>query len=358
VIKLCDEIMINMSRLGIKKPLLVTTGKSFDKYFKNHVANISYVRFSDYTPNPKIEDVKKGTELLKSSQCDGLISLGGGSAMDIAKMISIDCLNPGLNFKEKLTLETYQTLPHIAVPTTAGSGSEATQFAVVYIEKKKYSLDHKVLMPNKSILEPSLLEFLPAQQIACPGLDALCQAIESHWSRRSTENSREYSSKAISLVWSSLASAYNKDSQAMQKVQSGAHYAGRAINITRTTAPHAVSYPFTSRLGFAHGHAVSLSLLYFMKINLSSTHGKNEAQSFEETQQRISEIFELTDSINFADFSVKFKKLCEVINVPLTGFSLSSTDKQYILGQINIQRLANNPVKIETYQIVEFLDRL
>ncbi len=353
---LTENIADSLLKLDISKPLLVTTKTSFDAHFKKLISDIPYVRFSDYQSNPLLEDVLRGQEVFIQNKCDGLISLGGGSAMDMAKMIALKASQFDIQLRDTLdTTKKLKLYSHLAVPTTAGSGSETTQFAVVYIDGQKHSVDHPSLRPNKCILEPQLLEYLPQHQVAYSGLDALCQAIESHWSRRSNEQSRAKSSKAIEFLWTSLLGAYHKESPALKKVQEGSHLAGQAINITRTTAPHALSYPLTSYFGFPHGQAVSLSLLYFMNINLHSDK-KDYYESKEQTVTLINDIIAHTGCQSFSEFSDEFKRLCANMKTTIAQLNLSTEKKQDILKKINLARLSNNPVKINEQHIMDFLN--
>jgi len=159
-------------------------------------------------------------------------------------------------------------LPLIAMPTTAGSGSDATSFAVLYKDKEKYSVEADGLLPDFSLVIPSLLKSVPKHTAACTGMDALCQGIESYWSIHSTEESRRLAGEAIDLAWNWVEKAVNeRSSEALNHMAKASHLAGCAINITKTTAPHAVSYPMTSYFGVTHGHAVGLLTARFLPFN-------------------------------------------------------------------------------------------
>lgn len=138
--------------------------------------------FTDYSSNPKLEDVRKGIKICKANECDIIIAFGGGSAMDIAKAINILGQHeeaPEKYITKQLPL-THPGKPLITIPTTSGTGSEATHFAVVYIGKTKYSLAHpELVMPNYTILDPLATLSMPAKVTAATGMDAFCQAIES-----------------------------------------------------------------------------------------------------------------------------------------------------------------------------------
>ena len=225
------------------------------------------VMFSDFTPNPLYEQVCKGIELLKTSSCDTILAVGGGSAIDVAKCIKLAVLAKEGNAAIIPPLVSTRVacdgarLPFIAIPTTAGTGSESTHNAVMYYEGAKQTVTNDGVLPDYAILEPSVLKTLPLYQKKCTMMDALCQGIESWWSVNSTEESYEYSRKTIELImvnWRKY--IFENDDEAAKRIMLAANYGGRAINITQTTAAHAMSYKITSLYKFPHGHAVAVCL--------------------------------------------------------------------------------------------------
>jgi alcohol dehydrogenase class IV len=150
--------------------------------------------------------------------------------------------------------------PLIAIPTTSGTGTEATCFAVVYIDKTKYSLKHSSILPDYTIIDPTLTHAMPPLVTAATGMDALAQAIESYWGVKSTHESQAYAREAITLTLAYLKAACQNEVEARDAMSRAANLAGKAINLTETTACHAVSYPITSYFNVPHGHAVALTL--------------------------------------------------------------------------------------------------
>lgn len=225
------------------------------------------VMFSDFTPNPLYEQVCNGIELLKSSNCDTILAVGGGSAIDVAKCIKLAVLAEEGNAAIIPPLVSTRVacdgakLPFIAIPTTAGTGSESTHNAVMYYEGAKQTVTNDGVLPDFAILEPSVLKTLPLYQKKCTMMDALCQGIESWWSVNSTEESYEYSRKTIELIienWRKY--IFENDDEAAKQIMLAANFGGRAINITQTTAAHAFSYKITSLYKLPHGHAVAVCL--------------------------------------------------------------------------------------------------
>ena len=225
------------------------------------------VMFSDFTPNPLYEDVCKGIDLLKAEKCDSILAVGGGSAIDVAKCIKLavlasegnDAIIPPL-VNTRVACDCAR-LPFIAIPTTAGTGSESTHNAVMYYEGSKQTVTNDGVLPDYALLVPSVLKTLPLYQKKCTMMDALCQGIESWWSVNSTEESYEYSRKTIELIMQNWrAYIFDNDDEAAAKIALAANYGGRAINITATTAAHAMSYKITSLYKLPHGHAVAVCL--------------------------------------------------------------------------------------------------
>lgn len=225
-----------------KKPLLVCDRafESFGIEFSGEV-----VRFSDFSSNPLHEDVMAGVEVLTENECGFIVAIGGGSSIDTAKAIK---------YYSRLDL------PIMAVPTTSGTGSEATHFAVIYKDGKKLSVADDNLLPQYVVLQAELLKTLPLYQKKCTMLDALCQAIESWWSKRVSEESTRYSKEAIRLILGHMESYLHNEYEGNAKMLLAANFAGKAINITTTTAPHAMSYKLTSLYRLPHGHAVAICL--------------------------------------------------------------------------------------------------
>ena len=238
--------------------------------------DVEKVLFSDFTPNPLYEQVCKGIDLLKSEQCDAILAVGGGSAIDVAKCIKLavlakegnDAIIPPL-VNTRVECDG-KKLPLIAIPTTAGTGSESTHNAVMYYEGAKQTVTNDGILPDVAILEPSVLKTLPLYQKKCTMFDALCQGIESWWSVNSTEESYEYSRKAIELIMANWRKyIFENDAEAATNIMLGANYGGRAINITATTAAHAFSYKITSLYKLPHGHAVAVCLPEIWQYMLS-----------------------------------------------------------------------------------------
>lgn len=262
-----------------EKIFLVTGKSSYEKsgakkIIEPMLSNYNKTHFCDFEVNPKLNDIQRGVDAFKKKSCDFLIGVGGGSVMDMAKSINCFANNPASPFEYLTGKKTVKKKGKllVAMPTTSGSGSEATHFAVVYMDSIKYSLAHEFLLPDYNIVDPNLTLNIPKEIIASSGIDALSHAIESHWCVNSTDYSKQYSSEAIKLIKNNLIAVFNKSSNdSIGIMAKAAHLAGKAINITKTTASHSISYPLTSHFNISHGHAVALTLPLMLIYNSELT---------------------------------------------------------------------------------------
>ena len=186
---------------GYRKILLVCDSSFPYLSIKDEILGAlpSYVVFDHFSPNPLYEDVLKGVDIFNSEKCDVIVAVGGGSSIDVAKCIKLYHQMSGDKICfEQPYIDTGVTL--IAIPTTAGTGSESTRYAVIYYKGNKQSVTHDSIIPNYAILEPTVLSTLPLYQKKCTMLDALCQGIESWWSVNSTDESKHYSKVAVETI--------------------------------------------------------------------------------------------------------------------------------------------------------------
>lgn len=257
------ELDAYLKKNGARKIFLVCGGSiqslRINGYFQKLESgkDIQVVRFSNFQPNPLYESAVEGAGLFRREKCDFIAAVGGGSAMDVAK-----CVKLFYNMDEKRNCLEQEIVPNgiklLAVPTTAGTGSEATRYAVIYFEGKKRSVSDESCIPSAVLMDPSVLTTLPEYHRKSSMMDALCHAVESFWSVNSTEESRAYSRAGIRAILANMDSYLNNQPSGNAGMLAAANTAGKAINITQTTAGHAMSYQLTSLYGIAHGHAAAL----------------------------------------------------------------------------------------------------
>lgn len=304
----------------------------------------NFVVFSDFSANPKYSDIEKGIELFKESNCNRIVSIGGGSSIDVSKCIKLfSTLDSKLDFLENKY--NYNNIMHIAIPTTAGTGSEATSIAVMYYNGEKLSINHGSILPDVSILDCHFLNDLSLYQKKSTMLDALSQAIESYWSKESSDLSREYASKCIKLVIDNYKLYLENDIDSLKNMLIASNYSGRAINISRTTAPHSMSYKLTSLYGIAHGHAVSLCLIPCWRLLLEKS---SDNKKLEEVLLSLSKVLNkntILDSINYVDRLIKELDLPKVF--------IKKGDLEILVNSVNIERMSNNPIYFSREELYE-----
>ena len=317
--------------------------------------NFPYVKFSDFSPNPRYEDVCKGIDTFQITKCDTLLAVGGGSAIDVAKCIKLAVLAQEGNAAIIPPLVNTRVecdgtkLPFIAIPTTAGTGSESTHNAVMYYEGAKQTVTNDGILPDFAILEPKVLKTLPLYQKKCTMLDALCQGIESWWSVNSTEESYEYSRKAIELIMANWRKyIFNNDDEAAAQIMLAANYGGRAINITATTAAHAMSYKITSLYHLPHGHAVAVCLpeiWVYMVNHMDQCLDSRGSAYLKEIFLDISKAMGC-DTPNQA--INQFRQMMEEMEManPTSEPSHRTSDIKLLSTSVNPVRLKNNPIKL------------
>ncbi len=332
-----------------KKFLLVKDSSYSFLDIKTFFENTSHIVFSDFTPNPLYEQVVEGVKIFNDNACELIVAVGGGSAIDVAKCIKLySKMNHSVHYLQQKMFDS--EIPLIAIPTTAGTGSESTCHAVIYYEGLKQSISHPSIVPNIAVLEPSVLKTLPVYQKKCTMLDALCQGIESWWSVNSTDESKEYSRKAIELIKENW-EEYIKDNtlESAEKIMEAANYAGRAINITATTAAHAMSYKITSIYGFPHGHAVAVCLPVVWRYMLSHMEKCIDNRG----QEYLSDIF---DKI-VVDVSW-FEDLMEKLEMTTPVSENREEDIELLSVSVNPVRLKNNPVNLDTEAIKSIYEEI
>lgn len=345
IIKNINNLPIILNKYNLHNPLVVVSKflkTKIEKLLHSH--NINYALFDDFDANPKYEEVENALKLFKDNNCDSVVSLGGGSAIDVAKCVKLfSAMDENKNY---LTQEhKYINLKHIAIPTTAGTGSESTHFAVIYFEGKKQSVHDDIILPDIAILDYHLLLSLPLYQKKSTLLDALCQAIESIWSVNSTLQSKTYAKKAIKLVLENENGYLNGDVKSSKKMIEASNLAGKAINITKTTAAHAMSYKLTSIYGLAHGHAVALALPKTWNYLVSNYKNTFDARGKKYLRNSLDLINKSFICQNDQEAIAKFISLLHKYDF-IKSLEYNENGLNEIVDSINVERLKNFPVSI------------
>ncbi|WP_411681847.1 iron-containing alcohol dehydrogenase [Clostridium thailandense] len=233
--------------------------------------NLEVLIFDEVESDPSVKTVRKGTEKAKEQGVDFIIALGGGSALDAAKGISAMCTNAGdITDYEKITL-TKMGLPIIAIPTTAGTGSEISKFTIITDTERKIKMliGGEAIIPKVAILDPSLTIMMPKNVTAATGMDALTHAIEAYISRASQPMTEMYALKAIEIISKNLPKAVldGENIEARQNMLIGQMYAGFAFSNASVALVHAMARPLGAYFDVAHGLANALLLPKVMEFN-------------------------------------------------------------------------------------------
>lgn len=348
---------------GFSHILLICGNTSFvnsDKLiraFQNK--GINYKRFASFKPNPTTEAVEAGIQTFKESNYDAIMAIGGGSAIDIAKCIKLYGNRYQESWEERLSEDKDSTdVPLIVMPTTAGSGSEATRFAVIYHKGIKQSITADAILPDTVLYDSSVLLKLSDYQKKATLFDALCHCIESFWSINSTIESQRYSKCGIKLILESAEdywAGFSSD-RIFSSLQKAAYLAGKAINITQTTAGHAMSYKMTSLYGCSHGHAVAMcvkELWPWMIENIDLCRDVRGQKYLEDTFNELSSI--ICGSLDESGVD-RFNRLFDESGLKVP--TVNDGDIDVLVNSVNPTRLKNSPIELSNIDIRMLYQRI
>lgn len=355
---------------GARRIFLVTGRESFalsgaEELVRRQLGDLEVHRFCEFRKNVRLEDVERGLAALRAARSDLVVAVGGGSVLDMAKALRVlvdQDAGAGALSRPPEELRPPRR-PLVAVPTTAGSGSEATRFAVVYVEGIKHSLDHECVRPEHALVDARLSASMPPRLTAQTGLDALGQAVESYWAVRAGETSRVHAARAIELLLPNLRAAVHAPVPAAREaVALGAHFAGRAIDLSRTTGPHALSYPLTIRHGVPHGHAVALSLGAFLRRNASAPAAAWRLPAGAPSPAEILErLTALLGGATPFEAAAGLDRLVEELGLERVPPALAELDEDalvHIVDEVNPERLANHPIAPTRALLLELVHEL
>jgi len=235
--------------------------------------------FIDIEANPSVTTVEKATGTFLDCGADFLIALGGGSPMDVAKAVAVVAKYGGkITEYEGGGKVPGKVIPQIAIPTTAGTGSEVTAFSVITDHERDYKLTvfSYELLPEVAILDPELIMTTPASVAAACGIDAFIHAQEAYISLAASPFSEAMSEKAMELIGSSIRRfvANRKDVEAAENMMTGSLFAGIAFSFARLGNVHAMSHPISAYFDVPHGVANAVLLPVVVEFNALADHGK------------------------------------------------------------------------------------
>ena len=343
------EIATEAKAHGFKKALVCSdpdlikfnvTSKVTDILDKEGLA---YEIYSDIKANPTIENVQHGVQAFKNSGADYIIAIGGGSSMDTSKAIGIIIANP--EFEDVRSLEGVAptkkpSIPIIAVPTTAGTGSEVTCVAVLSDHElgKKGPIVSNGFYPSIAMIDPELTYTLPPRITASTGIDVLCHALEGFWSKGHQPVCDALALHACEIVFKYLRRAYKdpQDKEARAKMAEASVIAGLAFTLPKTTSSHACSFPLTNLYHIPHGEACGLTLDCFARINAEVENGR---------------VHEFARKLGFADTYALADAIHELkvdlgLRLDLKDFNLTDEQVAELVKTSHHPNMLNNPVEI------------
>jgi alcohol dehydrogenase class IV len=241
-------------------------------------AGIQYAIYDDTVVNPTIDNVEEALALYKKNRCEGIIAFGGGSAMDCAKGVGARIARPDKTMRQLGgLLKVGRKLPPLfAIPTTAGTGSEATVTAVITdsASHEKYNINDPHLVPPYAVLDPVLTKSLPKELTSTTGMDALTHAVEAFIGRSNTKETEKYALDAVKLIFENLKKAYDNgnDLVVRNNMQLAAFYAGIAFTRAYVGYVHALAHRLGGRYGTPHGLANAVLLPHVLELFGESAH--------------------------------------------------------------------------------------
>ncbi len=281
-----QELARCVKQLAIRHACIIYSASAMPPSLQEFVAgqfqdlDIKMTLFEMPKGEPTIQLLERCVQFLRDSGCEGIVAIGGGSTLDLGKAAAALFLNEEVPFTELAQLPAVARLPFIAVPTTAGTGSEATKVTVITDERKGVKLNpgHPDFIPDVAILDPLLTLDVPGHITACTGLDALTHAIEAYVSNKATVFSDMYALQAVELIGANLQRAYHKpgDIAARGNMLLGSFYAGVAFSNASTNLAHALGRALGTRFQLSHGLSVALLHPFVVAYSMDSCRERYE----------------------------------------------------------------------------------
>jgi alcohol dehydrogenase len=358
-----------VAELGSRRVLLVCGQRSFEASGAaavlpalDEVATVQ--RWDDFAPNTDADDLGRGLEILNLFDPDLVLGVGGGSALDMAKLLTayggqvrgadvVDVVEAGDRIEAR-------SRALVLVPTTSGSGAETTHFAVVYTGHVKHSIAGPGMLPDRIVLDPALTLSGSDHQRATSGIDAVCQAIESLWAVGATDESRTFAREGLRILLDHLETFVRApDLDAATGMSLGSHLAGRAIDVSKTTAAHALSYGLTKRHGLSHGHAVATTLGPFLEAHAQA--GPHSLRVDVDPGIHAAAVDDVLGAFGVEDGSsarAAFIDLLHRIGLEPRLSVLGVSDDQALrslVRTVNVERLGNDPLQLANAELLDIL---
>ena len=325
IISSCGELGSVFQKENVKSVLIITDKgivnnglvSPVEKALKDN--NISYSVYDSTMPNPTVNNVEEALRVYHMNNCSGIVAIGGGSSMDCAKAVGARVAYPKKSVGQmKGILRILRRLPVlIAIPTTAGTGSEVTLASIITDSEKqhKYALMSFPLIPHYAVLDASLTYSLPPHLTSTTGMDALTHAVEAYIGRSTTKETRRLALEAVKLVFENVEKAYKDghNHEARENMLYAAYKAGVSFSKSYVGYIHAVAHSLGGQYGVPHGFANAVVMPYFLEAYGKSAYKKlhslgvaagvcKESDSYKEGAQKfISAIRELNKKMGIPE---------------------------------------------------------
>lgn len=360
-----------IAELGARRPLLVTDAFHADKGVADGLVAIvaatgaEVAVFSESVPDPTVASVDAAVAAAHAHRADAVIGLGGGSPLDTAKAVALLAVRGGRMRDYRAPAVTAgQALPIVAVPTTAGSGSEATQFTIITddsaAEAEKMLCPGPAFLPAVAVVDPELTASMPPRLTADTGIDALTHAVEAYVSRRATPLSDAFALRAIALVGGSLERAYadGSDAAARSDMMLASLLAGVAFSNASVALVHGMSRPIGAHFGIAHGLSNALLFAEVTRFSLAGAEAR-----YAEAARALGATNDPDDAVAAAALVEELERLCATLGVPAAATLVDPETWRAAIPVMAEQALAsgspgNNPVVPTHAEIAELYERV
>ena len=348
-----DVGYLMFKKLYSKKIFIISGKNSFfksgaKKFFLKKIKKDNSIFYFKKSKNPEIKELIKISKKISKFKPEIILGIGGGAVIDYVKLAST---RYKISYKKKIPIVKIEKklAETIIIPTTSGSGAESTKFSVLYINKKKFSIEDEILKPDSFYFISSFNLKNNRYQRACSGLDAFCQSVESIFSKKSTKLSLLYAEKSIRLFLKNFKNFMTKpSSNSSLNMLISANYSGRAINIAKTNVPHALSYYLSASLKIGHGHSVYINLQQFLAFLYVKGYSSNN-----KVKEKLNLLIKYMKCKNIDEL---MKKLVEIKKISKLKFNFQlDKEVEKIAKKTDPKRLGNCPIEITTADLKNIL---
>jgi alcohol dehydrogenase len=348
-----DEVAGKLGRKGFLVADPGVVGGALFAEFREKRTGLFAGVFTEIEPNPSVQCVTRLVEQIKAAGAEFVVALGGGSTMDAAKAAALAAVGaPIQEYHAGRVPVGDKALPLIAMPTTAGTGSEVTAVAVLTDPERdvKAPIGGPALLPRVAMVDPEWTLSAPPAVTAGTGMDALSHAIEAYWSVHAQPVCDALALQAASLIVASLEAAYahGDDRDAREKLSLGSLLAGLAFAAPKTAAVHACSYPLTQRFKLPHGVACALTLDRFLEFNAPALPEK---------------LGRLAGQLGFKDVPAlahRIRAMKRSMSMPMTlaDAGISPQDLPQLVAESFHPNMQNNPREVGSAELMKIYSSL